>query len=124
MCATGQGTCTGAYRASTRGHHQDCTIDYTTLLTCKHHEYERRSVVEAKAENDLVRAQLKKILSSILEAPLNVECLMNDIDFRSSMTREQFEELAQPVLQRARAPLATVNNPKHPFFLSLQGRDL
>ncbi|EIE18231.1 heat shock protein 70E [Coccomyxa subellipsoidea C-169] len=51
--------------------------------------------------------KLKKILSSILEAPLNVECLMNDIDFRSSMTREQFEELAQPVLQRARAPLAT-----------------
>lgn len=58
---------------------------------------------------DVICAQLKKVLSSIPEAPMNVECLMNDIDFRSSMTREQFEELAQPVLQRARAPLATVS---------------
>lgn len=39
---------------------------------------------------------------------MNVECLMNDIDFRSSMTREQFEELAKPVLERARAPLEKV----------------
>lgn len=52
--------------------------------------------------------QLKKVLSSIPEAPLNVECLMNDIDFRSSITREKFEELAAPVLDRARAPLAKV----------------
>ncbi len=51
---------------------------------------------------------MKKVLSSIPEAPLNVECLMNDIDFRSSITREKFEELAAPVLDRARAPLAKV----------------
>jgi heat shock protein 4 len=50
--------------------------------------------------------QLKKVLSSIPEAPLNVECLMNDLDFRSSITREKFEELAQPVLERMHAPLA------------------
>ncbi len=56
----------------------------------------------------MVLMQLKKVLSSIPEAPLNVECLMNDIDFRSSMTREQFEELAKPVLERARAPLEKV----------------
>ena len=37
---------------------------------------------------------------------MNVECLMNDLDFRSMMTREKFEELAQPVLERAKAPLA------------------
>jgi heat shock protein 4 len=53
-------------------------------------------------------AQLKKVLSSIPEAPLNVECLMNDIDFRSSMTREKLEELAAPILERVRAPLAKV----------------
>lgn len=52
--------------------------------------------------------QLKKVLSSIPEAPLNVECLMNDIDFRSSITREKFEELAAPVLARAHAPLEQV----------------
>ena len=49
--------------------------------------------------------QLKKVLSSIPEAPLNVECLMNDIDFRSAMTREKFEELAAPILARANGPL-------------------
>ena len=54
------------------------------------------------------RLQLKKTLSSIPEAPLNVECLMNDIDFRSTMTREKFEELAAPVLARAHAPLKQV----------------
>ncbi len=52
--------------------------------------------------------QLKKVLSSIPEAPLSVECLMNDIDFRSSMTREKMEELAAPILERMRAPLAKV----------------
>ncbi len=33
---------------------------------------------------------------------------MNDIDFRSTMTREKFEELAAPVLARAHAPLKQV----------------
>ena len=56
-------------------------------------------------------AQLKKLLSSIPEAPMNVECLMNDLDFRSTMTREKFEELAQPVLERAKAPLTKVKTP-------------
>lgn len=59
-------------------------------------------------KQNVLSMQLKKVLSSIPEAPMNVECLMNDIDFRSSMTREQFEELAKPVLERARAPLEKV----------------
>lgn len=52
--------------------------------------------------------QLKKVLSAIPEAPLNVECLMDDIDFRSSMTREKFEELAAPILDRAKEPVKKV----------------
>ena len=55
--------------------------------------------------------QLKKVLSSIPEAPLSVECLMNDIDFRSSMSREKMEELAAPILERVRPPLAKVRRP-------------
>ena len=57
--------------------------------------------------------QLKKVLSSIPEAPLNVECLMNDIDFRSSMTREKFEEMAGPILDLAKAPVARVGGCPH-----------
>ena len=52
--------------------------------------------------------QLKKVLSINAEAPINVECLMNDIDVRSTMTRELFEELASKFLDRAKGPLSQV----------------
>jgi molecular chaperone DnaK (HSP70) len=49
--------------------------------------------------------QLKKILSSIPEAPINVESLANDVDVSAVVTRETFAELAKPVLERVKAPL-------------------
>ena len=49
--------------------------------------------------------QLKKLLSSIPEAPINVESLTNDIDASGMMTREKFNELAAGVLDRVKAPL-------------------
>ena len=55
-----------------------------------------------------IAMQLKKILSANPEAPINVECLMNDIDVRSTMTRDMFEEMATKVLQRARPSLEQV----------------
>jgi molecular chaperone DnaK (HSP70) len=53
--------------------------------------------------------QLKKTLSANPEAPLNIECLMDDKDVRGTMNREKFEELAQPVLKRVLAPLQQVS---------------
>ena len=52
--------------------------------------------------------QLKKILSSIPETMLNVECLMNDVDVSSKMTREIFEEKSQHILERVKLPLQKV----------------
>lgn len=49
--------------------------------------------------------KLKKILSANASAPLSVESIMNDVDASSSMTREQFEELIAPLLERTVAPL-------------------
>mmetsp|Transcript_9470 Transcript_9470/g.34743 ORF Transcript_9470/g.34743 Transcript_9470/m.34743 type:complete len:813 (-) Transcript_9470:278-2716(-) len=49
--------------------------------------------------------KLKKVLSANPEAPLNVECLMNDIDVKSHITRDLFEELADGVLSRAKQPI-------------------
>jgi len=49
--------------------------------------------------------KLKKVLSANAQAPLNVESLMNDIDASSSYTREAFEELIAPLLERTIAPL-------------------
>ncbi|KAI0630030.1 heat shock protein [Trametes polyzona] len=49
--------------------------------------------------------KVKKVLSANAEAPLNVESIMNDIDASSRLTREEYEELIAPVLNRLEAPL-------------------
>jgi heat shock protein 4 len=49
--------------------------------------------------------KLKKILSANLNAPISIESVMNDVDVRGSLKREEFEELVRPVLDRATAPL-------------------
>ncbi|EIW63665.1 heat shock protein [Trametes versicolor FP-101664 SS1] len=49
--------------------------------------------------------KVKKVLSANAEAPLNVESIMNDIDASSRLTREEYEELIAPVLDRLEAPL-------------------
>jgi len=49
--------------------------------------------------------KLKKVLSANSEAPLNVESIMNDIDASSKLTRDELEQLIQPVLDAIPAPL-------------------
>lgn len=49
--------------------------------------------------------RLKKILSANTEAPLNVESIMNDIDASSKLSRDHYEALIAPVLDRIAAPL-------------------
>ena len=61
----------------------------------------------AKARTRLVAAceKLKKVLSANASAPMSVESLMNDVDVRGFMKREDLEELIKPLLERATAPL-------------------
>ncbi|OAL07038.1 heat shock protein Hsp88 [Phaeosphaeriaceae sp. SRC1lsM3a] len=49
--------------------------------------------------------KLKKILSANQMAPLNVESIMNDVDVRSMLKREELEELMKPMLDRATVPI-------------------
>lgn len=49
--------------------------------------------------------KIKKVLSANTQAPYNVESVINDIDFSSSLTREQLEEFVQPLLDRVEAPI-------------------
>ncbi|EFJ49538.1 heat shock protein Hsp70E [Volvox carteri f. nagariensis] len=49
--------------------------------------------------------KVKKTLSANSEVPLNVECIFEDEDLRGMMTREHFEQLAEPILARLRAPM-------------------
>lgn len=49
--------------------------------------------------------KLKKILSANLQAPVNIESLMNDVDVSTMMTREDLEGLVEPLLKRVHLPL-------------------
>lgn len=49
--------------------------------------------------------KMKKILSANLQAPLNIESLMNDVDVQAMMKREELEALVEPLLQRVHVPL-------------------
>lgn len=49
--------------------------------------------------------RLKKVLSANTEAPINVESLVPDVDANGSLTREEFEKLIAPLLNRFNGPL-------------------
>ncbi|CAD5194191.1 unnamed protein product [Musa acuminata subsp. malaccensis] len=49
--------------------------------------------------------KLKKVLSANPEAPLNIECLMDEKDVRGFIKREEFEQISAPILERVKRPL-------------------
>eukprot|EP00262_Sarcandra_glabra_P020686 TRINITY_DN837_c0_g1_i2.p1 TRINITY_DN837_c0_g1~~TRINITY_DN837_c0_g1_i2.p1 ORF type:complete len:856 (+),score=226.44 TRINITY_DN837_c0_g1_i2:70-2637(+) len=49
--------------------------------------------------------KLKKVLSANPEAPLNIECLMDEKDVRGFIKREEFERISIPILERVKGPL-------------------
>ncbi|KAJ1261991.1 hypothetical protein BS78_09G072100 [Paspalum vaginatum] len=49
--------------------------------------------------------KLKKMLSANPEAPLNIECLMDEKDVRGFIKREEFEQISTSVLERVKGPL-------------------
>jgi heat shock protein 4 len=44
--------------------------------------------------------KLKKVLSANQQAPINIESLMNDVDVRAMITRQEFEAMVEPLLNR------------------------
>lgn len=49
--------------------------------------------------------KLKKVLSANPEAPLNIECLMEEKDVRGFIRRDEFEQISAPILERVKRPL-------------------
>ncbi|KAK2654895.1 hypothetical protein Ddye_014751 [Dipteronia dyeriana] len=49
--------------------------------------------------------KLKKMLSANPEAPLNIECLMEEKDVRGFIKRDEFEQISIPILERVKRPL-------------------
>ncbi|KAL1560101.1 heat shock 70 kDa protein 16-like isoform X1 [Salvia divinorum] len=48
--------------------------------------------------------KLKKVLSANPEAPLSIECLMEEKDVKGYIKRDEFEKLASPLLERISIP--------------------
>ncbi|GLT83260.1 hypothetical protein SLE2022_015590 [Rubroshorea leprosula] len=48
--------------------------------------------------------KLKKVLSANAEAPLNIECLMDEKDVKGFIKREEFEQLSSNLLERISVP--------------------
>ncbi|PHH59011.1 hypothetical protein CDD81_3948 [Ophiocordyceps australis] len=59
----------------------------------------------AMARTIAAAEKTKKILSANQQAPVNIESLMNDIDASAMVTRQEFEAMIEPLLNRAHAPL-------------------
>lgn len=70
-------------------------------------EYKIDVIQNAKACLRLRAAceKLKKVLSANPEAPLNIECLMDEKDVRGFIKREEFEQISIPILERVKRPL-------------------
>lgn len=49
--------------------------------------------------------KLKKVLSANPEAPLNIECLVDEKDVRGFIKRDEFEQISIPILERVKRPL-------------------
>lgn len=49
--------------------------------------------------------KLKKVLSANAEAPINIECLMDEKDVKGFIKREEFERLSADLLERVLVPL-------------------
>ena len=58
------------------------------------------SNARAKLRLSVACEKLKKVLTINSEGTINVDSIMNDVDVRSSLTRKQFEEISQPLLDR------------------------
>ncbi|KAJ4782269.1 hypothetical protein LUZ62_066526 [Rhynchospora pubera] len=70
-------------------------------------EYKIDVLQNARASTRLRTAceKLKKMLSANSEAPMGIECLMDDKDVKGFMKRDEFEKLSAPILDRILDPL-------------------
>ncbi|KAK4100819.1 heat shock protein 70 [Parathielavia hyrcaniae] len=67
-----------------------------------HGKYKIDIFTNPKAQTRVFAAaeKLKKVLSANQQAPINIESLMNDIDVRAMITRQEFEAMIEPLLSR------------------------
>lgn len=59
----------------------------------------------AMARTIAAAEKTKKVLSANQQAPVNIESLMNDVDVNAMVTRQEFEAMIEPLLNRTSEPL-------------------
>ncbi|KAL4934637.1 Hsp70 chaperone Hsp88 [Aspergillus undulatus] len=64
-----------------------------------------RSNPKAWARTLVAAEKLKKVLSANSVAPMSIESLMEDVDVRAIVKREELEEMVKPLLDRVTVPL-------------------
>ncbi|KAL1997909.1 hypothetical protein VTN02DRAFT_448 [Thermoascus thermophilus] len=64
-----------------------------------------RSNPKAWARTLVAAEKLKKVLSANAAAPMSIESLMEDVDVRAFVKREELEEMVKPLLDRLHVPL-------------------
>ena len=64
-----------------------------------------KSNARASLRLRLAIEKMKKVLSANPEAPLAIESIMEDVDVKSSMTRDKMEELSKGLLERLMGPV-------------------
>jgi heat shock protein 4 len=75
------------------------------------HEFKEKFKIDIKTNaRALLRLEaacekLKKILNTNPEAPINIECIMEDKDVHGMMTKENFETLARPIALQVLEPV-------------------
>lgn len=62
----------------------------------------------AMARTIAAAEKTKKILSANQQSPVNIESLMNDVDVSTMITRQDFETMIEPLLNRTQQPLEQV----------------
>ncbi|XP_022981397.1 heat shock 70 kDa protein 16-like [Cucurbita maxima] len=70
----------------------------------KNYDIDVNSNVKASTRLRAACEKLKKVLSANLEAPLNIECLMDEKDVKGFIKREEFEKLASGLLEKISIP--------------------
>lgn len=70
----------------------------------KNYDIDVNSNVKASIRLRAACEKLKKVLSANLEAPLNIECLMDEKDVKGFIKREEFENLSSGLLERIGIP--------------------
>ena len=85
----------------------DCLVKYFAEEFKEKYKIDVMSKPRALFRLKEAMSKAKKVLSANAETPINIECLMDDVDVRSKISREKFEELSAELLSRVLAPCET-----------------